>query len=153
MHGYLASYGAGEERRSKLIRRWSFIAVAVLIAAGVFYFSLRDRAEKAQIANFLELLRKKDYRAGYAMWGCTDAHPCRDYSFERFMEDWGPQGPHKDYSEAHLSGSRSCSAGVIATVDFGRGEPAQLWVARNDKTLGFAPWPVCTPKMRANYGN
>ncbi len=152
MHGYLSNYGAGEERRAKLIRRWSFIVLGVLLIAGVFYFSLRDRAEKAQIAKFLDLLGKKDYRGAYALWGCTEAHPCRDYNFDRFLEDWGPASPHKDYSKAHLSRSRSCDAGVIATIDFGRGEPVLLWVTRKDKTLGFAPWPVCTPKMRASYG-
>ncbi|MCC7496577.1 MAG: hypothetical protein IT160_03295 [Bryobacterales bacterium] len=151
MHGYLENYGAGEERRAKLIRRWSFIVLAILVAAGVTYFSLRDRTEKAQIARFLDLLRQKNYRGAYALWGCTEAHPCRDYSFARFLEDWGPDGPHKDYSEARLSRSRSCDAGIIATINFGRGEPVLLWVTRSDKSLSFAPWPVCTPKMAPQY--
>ncbi|MCX6619580.1 MAG: hypothetical protein NTY38_00580, partial [Acidobacteria bacterium] len=123
MDGYLASYGAGDERRAKLIRRWSFLVLGLLVAAGILYFSLRDRAEKARIHTFLELLRNKDYGAAYGLWGCTAAHPCRDYNFDRFLEDWGPKSVHKDYANARLSSTRSCDAGVIATIAFDRGEP------------------------------
>ena len=152
MDSYLSSYGAGDERRTRLIRRWSFIILGIVVAGLVAYFSLRDRHEKAQIANFLELLRKKDYRAAYTLWGCTAAHPCRDYNFERFLEDWGPKSPNKDIANAHLSNSRSCTVGVIAFVDVGHGDPIALWVNRGDLVIGFAPWPVCTPKMRPSYG-
>jgi hypothetical protein len=146
MAGYLANYGAGEEQREKLIRRLIVGAVVVAIAAGILYFFLKNFREEQQTRKFFELLEKHDYKVGYTLWGCTDAKPCRDYSFQNFMDDWGPKSPHADVSLFHIQRSRSCGSGVILTVDYGKGkEPDKLWVERGDLTIGFSPWPGCPP--------
>lgn len=146
MAGYLANYGAGEEQREKLIRRLIAGAVVVVIAGGILYFFLKNFRQEHQARNFFEFLEKHDYKAAYTLWGCTDAKPCRDYSFQNFMDDWGPKSPHADVSSFRIKKSRSCGSGVILTVDYGKGqEPDKLWIERGDLTIGFSPWPGCPP--------
>jgi hypothetical protein len=151
MGGYLAEYGAGEERRWKLIKRSAAAVVLVLVVAAVLYFTLRDRKEKGRAEAFLELLRKKDYASAYQFWGCSVAQPCRSYSYERFLEDWGAKGLYANVSKARLGRTRSCETGVIAPVQIGTDDPVLLWISRADLSLSFAPWPVCTPKMKPQY--
>ena len=145
MAGYLANYGAGEEQRERLIRRLIIIAVVVLIAGGILYFFLKNIRQEQQTRKFYDLLEKHDYQAGYALWGCTEAKPCRDYPFQNFMDDWGPKSQHADVSTYHVTKSRSCGSGVIVTVDYGKNQEDKLWVEREDLTIGFSPWPGCPP--------
>ena len=149
MAGYLANYGAGEEQREKLIRRLVVIAAVLVVAGGVLYFFLKNFRQEQQARKFFELLGKHDYHAAYALWGCTDEKPCRDYLFQNFMDDWGPKSPHGDVRSYRIAKSRSCGSGVILTVDYGKGQqPDKLWVERQDLTIGFSPWPGCPPGAR-----
>jgi hypothetical protein len=148
MAGYLEGYGAGEERREKTIR-WiilSVVLLAVIAIAG--YYQFRNYREEKQIGAFLELLKRQDYKAAYALWGCTDAHPCPQYALEKFLEDWGPKSPHANIAAAKLAKTKSCDTGIIQFIEFPGNDEVQLWVERRDKVLGFAPWPVCNPRMQ-----
>src|SRR5205085_5565584 len=127
-------YGAGEEQRAKRvqrIKRASIALVLVLIVAAVLYGVFKNYPEQQQVKTFLEDLRKQDYQAAYRMFGCTEANPCRDYSFQKFMEDWGPKSPHTDTASAHIGMSQSCGTGVILRVDYKGAEPVPLWVERS----------------------
>ena len=148
MAGYLEGYGAGEERREKTIR-WiilSVVLLAVIAIAG--YYQFRNYREEKQIGAFLELLKRQDYKAAYALWGCTDAHPCPQYALDKFLEDWGPKSPHANIAAAKLAKTKSCNTGIIQFIEFPGNDEVQLWVERRDKVLGFAPWPVCNPRMQ-----
>lgn len=144
MAAYLANYGAGEEQRERMIRRLIVIAIVVLVAGGILYFFLKNFREEQQARKFFERLEKHDYQTAYAMFGCTEAKPCRDYPVQNFMDDWGPKSPHRNAGSYHIKRSRSCGSGVILTVDFG-GQEDKLWVERGDLTIGFSPWPGCPP--------
>jgi hypothetical protein len=147
MAGYLENYRAGEAEREKRIRWVALGVVVVLILAATLYFLLRNYRETQQAKLFFELLRKKDYTAAYALWGCTERTPCRDYVTAKFMEDWGPSSPRANLSAMKITKTRGCSTGVIFETDFGTGQPDYLWVDRKTKYLGFAPWPVCNPRL------
>jgi hypothetical protein len=147
MAGYLEKYGAGEEQREKLIKRVALLVAVVLIVGGVAYFLLRNYRETRQVKLFFELLGKKDYAAAYQLWGCTQTAPCRNYNLDKFMEDWGPRSPHASLSALKITKTRGCDTGVIFETNFGQGEPVYLWVDRATRNLGFAPWPVCNPRM------
>ena len=146
MAGYLASYGIGDEQREKIIRRLIIIGVLVLVAGGVLFFFLKNYRQEQQARKFFQLLEKHDYAAAYALWGCTEAKPCRDYPFKNFMDDWGPQSPLAEVNPYHIKKSRSCGTGVILTVDVGKQQQEEkLWVEKDDLTIGFSPWPGCPP--------
>lgn len=144
----MEGYGAGDERRGKIIR-WivlSVVLAAILGSAG--YFQFRNYREEKQIGKFLELLKQQNYQTAYGMWGCTDSHPCPQYAFNKFLEDWGPKSPHSNIESAKLAKTKSCDTGIIQFIQFPGQDDVQLWVERRDRVLGFAPWPVCNPRMQ-----
>lgn len=173
MPEYLEGYGVEDERRERRIKRAVIATVVLLVAGEALYLGFRNYSARKQVNLFLEYLRKQDYQSAYRLWGCTENSPCRDYSFERFLEDWGPKSQHADAAAAavkkmparscgpgvlytltsiaaHTLGERGCDcgSGVIFTLSFPKGEEV-LWYERKDGTLGFAPWPACLPQPKA----
>jgi hypothetical protein len=145
--GYLDHYGEGEERREKRIKRIVISALILLIAGSVLYYVFKNYREERQVKRFYALLAAHDYTAAYRMWGCTETSPCRDYSFDRFMRDWGPESNNANPSAVKIVKSRSCGSGVIITARIGEHEE-KLWVQRGDTIVGFSPWPACPASGR-----
>jgi len=140
MSGYLDNYGAGEERRENIIKK-ALIALAVLIVVGApLLYIFHNIRQEHRLKQFFSLLAVHDYKAAYALWGCTDAKPCRGYSLNDFMQDWGPN--KGDPTKFRITRSKSCGSGVILNVDFGN-ERNILWVQRNNLVIGFSPFPGC----------
>ena len=106
------------------------------------YWFLKNWREERQAKRFFELLARQDYKTAYALWGCTDQAPCRDYPLDAFLKDWGPQSGRGNPAGFHVVKSRSCGSGVILTVETGK-EEERLWVERKNLTLGFSPLPGC----------
>jgi hypothetical protein len=150
MSGYLEAYGASEEHRVQRIRliKNSAMAVAgVLIVGLTLYGVFKNHSEEQQAKAFLALMRAQDYRGAYGLWGCSDAHPCPDYSFAKFIDDWGPKSAHADESSARIGLSQSCGSGVVIRLEYkGSEDPVTLWVERGTKVVGFAPWEECPGK-------
>lgn len=162
MAGYLDQYGAGDERREKRNKLIFILGAGALVLLFLWFFFfvwdkteilripsiarlaqvLRNHREEDRVTRFLRLLQQRDYNAAYALWNCTEAHPCRDYAFSEFMKDWGPQAP-RQASRYAVAKSRSCGSGVIVTLDFDRQQADVLWVQRSDLTIGFSPFPIC----------
>ena len=154
MAGYLDQYGAGDERREKR-SRWLLIAGGTAAAALVLWWflfgwdkseivredhvarlvqKLRNHRQEAEVRQFLDLVRAQQYEAAYKVWG-----PNKDYPFQKFMEDWGPQSQRK-LSSFNIIRSRTCGSGVVITVDFQKGAEESLWVQKSDQTIGFSPF-------------
>jgi hypothetical protein len=146
--GYLDAYGAGEERRAKIIRTLLLAVLVLAILGGIAWWRFRNWSEDKRAEEFFAKLRAGDYKGAHALWGCTDERPCRDYSFERFMEDWGPKSQH-NVTGMQIADTKSCSAGVIKVLKFPSDE-VHLWIDRQSKTIGFSPWPVCNPRMQVD---
>ena len=140
MAGYLDTYGAGEERREKIVKTIVFSLIAVIVIGGPLMFIFHNYRQENQVRRFFRLLDDHNYPAAYALWGCTDQKPCTGYPMSSFMEDWGPQ---KSTGNARITKSRSCGSGVILTVDMDKGRQERLWVQRDDLTIGFSPFPGC----------
>jgi hypothetical protein len=146
MAGYLEQYGAGEEqrqRRAKIVKIVAITLVAVVLISGVLFFNFHNYREERQVKQFLIRLDARDYKAAYALFGCTDATPCRYYPFDKFMEDWGPNSGHSGFRDARITRSRSCGSGVLLTVDYGQSRQEKLWVERRDMSIGFPPVQGC----------
>jgi hypothetical protein len=149
---FLQDYGEGDAKRS---RRWKIAAAAAVLIAvvgGGLYFYFRDYREERQVAQFVVNLQSGNYDAAYAQWGCTREVECRDYAFEKFMEDWGPGSPAAQPNMIKIGRKRSCDGGIIQTLELQPGDEVLLYVDRYEKTLGFSPWPTCNPSMKINAG-
>jgi hypothetical protein len=145
MASYRDEYGAGEERRAKTFQKIKVAVISLiglLALAGVIIFVFHNYREEARVKQFFTLLQAHDYKGGYALFGCTDAKPCRYYPFEKFMEDWGPSSG-RSFDGAHVTRSRSCGSGVLLTVDFNTRQQEKLWVERADMSVGFPPVQGC----------
>lgn len=143
-HGYLAGYGAGEGRRAGLIGKAVWGLFGGLLVCCVLWFGFRNFAARSKLDSFIELLQAKDYPKAYALWGCTEATPCRDYSFERFMRDWGPESPAANAQSATVVNKATCggiliNTGVLRIYRFGADHVVNLWVDKSDGNVTFAP--------------
>jgi hypothetical protein len=146
MSSYLEAYGAAEEKRAhkvKLLKIISISLLSALIVGLILYGIFKNFSEEQRLKSFIAVLQKKDYKGAYAMWGCTDAQPCPNYVFDRFLEDWGPGSEHADESTASIGLSQSCGTGVILRIDYRKADPMAVWVERDSKVISFAPWPEC----------
>jgi len=142
MAGYLDQYGAGEERRIRIIKTLVISVVAVVVLGSIAFFVFHNYRQEQAVKHFFELLEAHDYQSAYSLWVKSDSDR-RGYPFDKFMDDWGPKGPHPDVSNYRISRSRSCGSGVILTIDFGSNQQEKLWVQRDDLTIGFSPLPGC----------
>lgn len=148
MAGYLDNYGAGDAKRERIIKGLVIAVLIIATASGALYLFLRDYQEKRLLSAFLDDLNRKDFPAAYARWGCSPATPCKDYNFQKFMKDWGPDSAVAKNGQISVTKTRSCDETVIQIWSIGGKEELTLLVNRKDKIVGFAPWPVCNPHMK-----
>lgn len=142
MAGYLDQYGAGEERRIRIVKTLVISIVTLAVLGGIAFFIFHNYRQERQVKRFFELLQAHDYQSAYSLWVKSESDR-RGYPLTAFMQDWGPQSGHADVGNFRISRSRSCGSGVILTVDFGANQQEKLWVQRDDLTIGFSPLPGC----------
>jgi hypothetical protein len=149
MSEYLTTYGVKDARRERFLKWTIGGALALAICGAILYsFFIKDFKLERQTGQFIQLLEKKDYQAAYRLWGCTPETPCADYTFEKFMEDWGPTSSHADVSKAKIVKTRSCDGGIIRVMEFPPDERVLLFVDRTTLAIGFAPWEFCNPRWQ-----
>jgi hypothetical protein len=145
MGSYLQQYLDEEQRRNRVIK-WivlgSFVAVIIAIAA---YFIFHNYPEKQIAKHFLSDVNSRNYEAAYRDWGCTSGHPCPNYDYNRFMEDWGPS--KKIGSPWKIASVDGCRSFVTINVQAEGAELQSLAVQRNDHSVGFAPAPECQERQ------
>ena len=149
MAGYLENFGAGEERREKILKRLALAVVGLLLAALAAYFVLRDYREKQVAEQFLTLLREKKYEEAYRFWGCPPEHPCSGYKYKMFLEDWGPTGTHGDMGKAKVVKKQHCTDGYLMVIEWGPDDRLPLYVNRVDRSLSIFPHPLCDFHFRS----
>jgi hypothetical protein len=141
MGSYLQQYGVEEERRGNVIKLIVAGIVGAIIIAIAAYFIFHNYPEKKVARRFLDEINAHNYRAAYRDWGCTDQHPCRNYDFNRFLQDWGP--PSKASSPWKIASTDSCKSFLTINVQAQGAELQSLAVQRSDHSLSFAPAPEC----------
>jgi hypothetical protein len=143
MAGFLDAYGADEAKRERLIKR---IAVSVFVAAclGTFgYFYFRTWPAERVVKNFLAALGQQDFQGAYRVWGCTAESPCRYYTPDNFIEDWGPSSKHASGAAAKIELIDWCDSEVVFDVSFPNAPLVALSVERESKKMSFAAWERC----------
>lgn len=141
MGSYLQQYGAGDEHRIRVIKTIVLSSIAVLVLAFAAYLFFHNYPEKGVVKHFLGEVNSQQYRQAYRDWGCTPEHPCPNYDYQRFMEDWGPS--KKITSPWKIANVDGCKTFVTINVQADGSELQPLSVERSDRTLGFAPAPEC----------
>ncbi len=141
MGGYLQNYGAGEEQRGRTIRNIILIVVGLLILWWVVYLVSHNRSEEKAVTSFLGQLNAHEYPKAYTDWGCSVSAPCRNYDYNRFLEDWGPK--KKLTSPWKVVNVDGCKTFVTVNVKAGGSELESLGVERGAKTIMFAPDAEC----------
>ena len=141
MDGYLQNYGAGEERRNRIVKFSILGVLAALVLLVIAYFFFHNRSEKKTVERFLAEVNSHDYKDAYVTWGCTDAHPCKNYDFTRFMEDWGPKT--KATSPWKIASVEGCRSFVTVNVTADGAELQSLGVERGARTVSYAPSSEC----------
>ena len=143
MAGYLDAYGAGDEQRERRIKRIVIWGLAAIVAAAALYFTFNTWRQEQVVKQFFSLLEQKNYQAAYALWGCTQDHPCKYYAPEKFTEDWGPSSPFANPTAAKVLHVDSCGTGVVFDVDHPKAGEVGLYVDRENNLISFAPWTRC----------
>ena len=138
MPGYLDQYGAGVERRLKIIKTAVISVLSALLVGAVLMFIFHNYRQEQQVKRFFERLSARDYESAYTLWVRTEQDR-RGYPMESFLRDWGPGGEHADVNGYRISKSLSCGNGVMLMVNFGKGTAEKLWVQRDDLSIGFSP--------------
>ncbi|MBV9226256.1 MAG: hypothetical protein JOY85_19660 [Acidobacteriaceae bacterium] len=141
MGSFFQQYGVEEERRGRVIKAIVLSCLGIAVLAIVGYFVLHNYSEKQVVNRFLQQINAHNYQEAYREWGCTAAHPCPNYSYNRFLDDWGPQ--KKAGSPWKIASTDGCQAFLTVNVQAEGAELQSLSVQRSDKSLGFAPYPEC----------
>jgi hypothetical protein len=145
MAGFLDEYGAGDERRARIIKVTLVSVAALAVLSGLLYFFFHNYREERQANRFFQLLEAHNYQAAYAMWAPTDRDKA-DYPMKSFMQDWGPQA--MDIRKFTIMDAESCGNVVIVDTDLGSAGEKKLWIKRDSESLGFGPYEQCPQQNR-----
>ncbi len=142
----------GEEPKSKVLR-WSITGLLLVILTGfaAWYF-LRYQTEKDTAARFFQALAAGDTQRAYQLW-----QPGPSYTYELFMQDWGPDGEYGPVGSFRIVTAERPTdrrtglgaSGVVVVVEVSPRAPfdgatpgikeVQIWVERKDQSLSFPP--------------
>jgi hypothetical protein len=141
---YLQTYGIEEEHRGRIIKRLLIAVGSVLAVLLLGYLFFHNYPEKRVVNSFLDKINARNYQSAYEQWGCTSQHPCPNYDYQRFLQDWGPAS--KAQAPWRVASVDSCKSFLTVNVQAPGAELQSLAIQRSDKSLGFAPAPECQEK-------
>jgi len=144
---YLDNYGVADERRERRSKRILYSLLTLAVVGGALWFFFRNYREESKVREFVQFLEKQDYKSAYSLWGCTEATPCRDYNFDRFLQDWGPKSDASNIAGIKRAKVKTCDKGIIQVLQI-KGQDVNLYVDSQSLTIGFSPWPVCNPRVQ-----
>jgi hypothetical protein len=141
-----------QPRSSKKVRYTvTGIALVILAAIAVWFFFLRFAAEKRTVTRFLDAVIAGQFEQAYQIW-----HPEPTYSYNDFLQDWGPTGYYGPVRSFRITKAEQPKdgSGVTIEVEVSPFQPfpddrdavksrqtkdVRLWVERRDQSISFAP--------------
>jgi hypothetical protein len=138
-----------ERPPSKLKRRLIMTAVFVVLGSIGLWWLLRYHTEKVTVYHFLRAVEAGNMQRAYQIW-----KPTSSYTFDRFLEDWGPDGyygPVKSFNVKDTDHPKGCACvDVVVQVspyqpfpekdDFvkqAKTKELKLRVEYSDQSIGF----------------
>jgi len=137
---YLDEYGAGDERRERLVKYGAAALAALLVLSLIYYAFFRNWREEWQVHSFLSLLEEGKYEQAYELWGCSVESPCEYYPYDEFLEDWGPDSPLGQVESFDVGRSYEQQTGVIVEIRVNGRPHDNLWVESEDQAISFSPY-------------
>lgn len=143
--------GDVEDPKAKLRRYVLTGLVFLALVAASLWWVFRFYPEKKVVETFLQALQAGDTQRAYQIWHATPS-----YSYQDFLEDWGPggeYGPVKSYTIEDV-GKPPKGSGVVVVIGvapfaefpspqepgkYRHVKEVRLWVEMKDKSMGFAP--------------
>ncbi|MFZ3200185.1 MAG: hypothetical protein WA175_03435 [Candidatus Acidiferrales bacterium] len=135
-------------------RRYALIALAfIVLGAGGLWYLLRFHTERITVRHFMDAVIAGNMEQAYQIW-----QPSASYSFQDFLNDWGPNGyygPVRSFrieqSEAPKGGGSSVIVKILVSPDqsFPADDNApgqnnvkevELWVDIKDQSISFPPY-------------
>ena len=138
--------GPARRRRIKILT-----AVLILVVLGIVGWMNRYWSEERIVGKFFAALQSKDYETAYAIYFADPRwkqHPAKysRYPLDQFTQDWGPGGQWGAINKYKVNGASGCSGGgsgiVVDVVVNDRTQHAQLYVSKEDKSLGYVPCDI-----------
>jgi len=148
-------FDTSEEHPPAKIRRYIITVVAFFVVAFLFvwyWLGLRYYKEKGTIRQFMNAVVAGDMRGADRIW-----KPSPQYSFNDFLEDWGPNGYYGTIRSYKLGGVQGVKNGpsvavVVEVSPFAtfpsKGDEVKenkiqkivLWVDPKDQSITFPPY-------------
>ncbi len=140
---YLSNYGVADSKRERRFARNVAIVVGSVLLGAFLWYYFQTFFEVRAVNQFLSHLGAREYKAAHAQFGCTDATPCRDYDFAKFMEDWGDKSGFADVSGVKITLAESCGNTVWVTIKHPNQKELGLAVDPNTRNITYAPEARC----------
>ena len=147
-----------DSARARKRRVWITSAVSIIVILSLLTWNFRHYPQEHVVDTFFAALQQQDYEKAYGIWNHDPdwkQHPQQysKYTFQGFMQDWGPGGEWGLVKSYHVDGSAVPKGGngtkfdvassgvvVVVTVNERVAQKAHVWVEKSDKTLGFSPF-------------
>ena len=144
---------AARKKRNRIIA-----IIAIVLVCAILAWNFRYYPQERLVDHFFAALQQQDYEKAYGIWNHDPdwkQHPQKysQYTFQSFMQDWGPGGEWGLIKSYHVDGSAVPKGGtgtkfdvsasgvvVVVTVNERVAQKAHVWVEKSDKTLGFSPF-------------
>jgi hypothetical protein len=137
---FLAEYGQADRRYEKIVTIAGYTLLAAIVLGSIYWLFFRNWQEERRVDQFLSLLEQKSYEQAYGLWGCSIEKPCPNYSYQKFLEDWGPASPLGPVDSYQVGRSFSQESGVIILVQVNGQRTPNLWVEKDNRVIGFSPY-------------
>lgn len=138
--GYLDQYAQGSRVFDKLVKGVAYSLLAAIIGYSIYWLFFRNWREERQVERFLSAVQEQRFEEGYEYWGCSVAQPCRDYLFNEFLDDWGPESPIGPVKTFQLGRSYTQPNGAIVELTVNGVRQSNIWVDGVTEVISFFPY-------------
>ena len=138
--GFLDQYHERNWLYSKLVKGVGWAMLAAIVSYSFYWLFFRNWREERRVEQFLAAVQQAAYDDAYTFWGCSVQEPCRFYSYESFLEDWGPESPLRAVSSYQLGRSYTQPNGVIIEVHINGEKQPNLWVQKDTQAISYFPY-------------
>lgn len=141
-------YDPARDRR-RIVLIISSVMVVLMLAGLGWYFRYWPQEHVAN--TFFAALQKQDFETAYAIWMHDPqwkSHQDRyaRYPYSEFYTDWGLGGEWGKINRYEIFWAGNCprpGSGIVVDVVVNqRAEHAQVYVSKEDKTLGYVPCDI-----------